>query len=213
MSPKVWLSPRISTDDFPAGHHVSLDDKIRVFEDRVLGWQLEPAAQLIGSNQHAGFATLHIVGSYFEMVGMALLGKRGPSTIASKSRRKRKKRAQQLTRTAHEYFESGVRDVFPSLSTKKRRHARWFAAAFWGDVRCRLYHEGITGPGVYLSGGHSEPYVFGDCGPGRHRIILNPTALVSHINNHFNDFVSRLRDSKNADLRSNFEWLFDQVPR
>jgi len=68
----IWLSPSYQDTDFPLPH--SLDTKITLFEDRVLGWKLDIADQIINGGQekssirHSGFAVLDIVFSYFEMI-------------------------------------------------------------------------------------------------------------------------------------------------
>ena len=164
----VWLSPHISSDRFPTGVPKTIDEKILVFEDRVLGWQIEPAEQLICSSGHAGFAVIHILASYFEMVGMALRGRRPVSPPRAKKKRRKKKQRQRVRRDSREYFDAGVRDVFPTIASWKQRHVRWFVSALWGDVRCKMYHEGMTGPGVFLSANYADPYVFEDLGPGQH---------------------------------------------
>lgn len=68
----VWLSPSYHDTDFSLPF--SLEDKITLFEDRILGWKLNIADQLINGSQekspirHSGYATLDIVFSYFEMI-------------------------------------------------------------------------------------------------------------------------------------------------
>ena len=71
------ISPNYFNTDF--SWPLSIDDKITVFCDRIYGWQLDIADQIInyrkGSNDeiieglpHAGYAVLHLVLSYFEMI-------------------------------------------------------------------------------------------------------------------------------------------------
>jgi len=61
----LWISPSYQDTDFPHPH--SLDTKITLFEDRVIGWKLDIADQLINGSQekspirHSGYATLDII--------------------------------------------------------------------------------------------------------------------------------------------------------
>ena len=80
---KQYISKTYTTDDFSDGF-TTIEDKLKVFADRVRGWQLEVAAQLIADNPHAGFGVLHIVTSYFEMIGMYLMG---PASSTGKRKR------------------------------------------------------------------------------------------------------------------------------
>ena len=91
----VWISPNFKDDDFPSG--MSIEQKIKVFADRVNGWQLNIAQQCADNITHSGFAVLHIVVSYFEMIAKFKDG----FTKDGKS---------------EEYFRKGFDNVFPSLS-------------------------------------------------------------------------------------------------
>lgn len=61
----LWLSPSYQDINFPVPH--SLETKITLFEDRVLGWKLDIADQIINGGQekpsirYSGYATLDIV--------------------------------------------------------------------------------------------------------------------------------------------------------
>ena len=65
----TFISPNYRKSDFKSP--LSIDDKIKVFEDQVLGWQLDIAVWIMKSGareaQHSAYAVLHIVLSYFEM--------------------------------------------------------------------------------------------------------------------------------------------------
>src|SRR4030066_58880 len=72
-TPIFAISPKYTTLDFPDG--MTLENKIDVFEDRIEGWQIGIAKKIIQHEiQHSGFALLHIVFSYFEMLGKYLSG-------------------------------------------------------------------------------------------------------------------------------------------
>ena len=52
----------------------TLENKINIFEDQIQGWLFNPAKDLI-NNQHAGFAILSIVLTYFEPIAQFLEGR------------------------------------------------------------------------------------------------------------------------------------------
>jgi hypothetical protein len=52
MMPRHYISPSFTTDDFPDGPK-TIEDKLKVFEDRVRGWQLNIALQTIKRDRHS----------------------------------------------------------------------------------------------------------------------------------------------------------------
>lgn len=189
MMPRHYISPRFTTDDFPDGPK-TIEDKLKVFEDRVRGWQLGIALQTIERDRHSGFAVLHIVTSYFEMIAMYI---GGPALMMGSKR----------------YFRAGVMAVFPELAREKKRHVRWFVNSLYKNVRCGLYHEGMTRTGIVLTGDTTQPYRFEDLGSGTSRITINPKLLVEHLCNHFDSYVKTIEDASNASESANFEAMFD----
>ncbi len=57
------ISSKHYSDEFPNG--INLDNKVEVYFDRVLGWQLIPAQDTTNNLKHSGFAVLQIVMSFF----------------------------------------------------------------------------------------------------------------------------------------------------
>ena len=193
-----YISKSYTMENFPHGV-TTIEDKLKLFADRVSGWQLEIAAQLIADNPHAGFGVLHIVTSYFEMIGMYL---KGPA-IGKRKKRKRKGRSRVC-------FVAGARDVFPELAKEKPKHEAWFLNSMYGDVRCGLYHQGMTKGGIFVSQDIGAPFEFRDLGKGKHAIVLNPKLLTDRLTSHFDDYVRKIEDPANAEARANFEGMFDQ---
>ena len=101
------ISPKHKRSDFP--RVLTLDDKIEVFEDRTLGWQLDIAERVANGvkaddgttkckpTKHSGFAVLHILFSYFEMIGTLETGYTGEGR-------------------SKEYFKEGFCSVFPAAT-------------------------------------------------------------------------------------------------
>ena len=178
----TWISPNFQDVDFPSG--MSIDHKIEVFADRVKGWQLDIAQQCIDNIRHSGFAVLHIVASYFEMIakfrdGFAKDGK------------------------SKEYFKKGIYSVFPALDQQPGVSDR-LLNKLYEEVRCGLYHGGITGPNIMLTGEYDAAIVFSR----DEKVVINPDKLVPALQQHFQSYIRELRDSRNQSLRGNFEARF-----
>lgn len=167
----------------------TLEEKIEVLRDRVLGWQLDVAVDVIERDEHAGFAALHIVTRYFEVIAMYM---RGPGKMGS-----------------GKYFAEGARAVFPELEDEDDKPVRWFTGSLYRHLTCGLYHQGITRAEILLSGKIAEAYRFNDLGAGKHVIIISPRPLTQHLRTHFERYVEELRDPRNTKLRSSFEEMYD----
>jgi hypothetical protein len=199
----IWLSPSYQDIDFPLPH--SLDTKITLFEDRVLGWKLNIADQLINGGQekspirHSGYATLDIVFSYFEMIAKYEAGFTG--------------------RESEKYFKQGVYSVFPeykNISPPERIPLSPVGnvvslidvvlGLLYDGIRCGLYHSGITNGKIFLTGEIKTSMAF----DLQHQmLIVNPHLLVPKLKRHLQDYVGRLRDMNSADLRAKFEVRYD----
>jgi hypothetical protein len=202
--PNLWISPSYQDTDFPHPH--SLDTKISLFEDRVLGWKLDIADQLINGSQeqspirHSDYATLDIVVSYFEMIakyedGFAKAGKSG------------------------DYFKAGVYSVFPEFKNIPPKMQSPSSPVgnvvslvdvvlglMYEGIRCGLYHSGITNGKIFLTGEINTPMAFD---LQLQVLIVNPHLLVPRLKEHVKDYVRRLRDANNTDLRTKFEVRYD----
>jgi hypothetical protein len=182
------ISPHFRNTDFPSD--MSLDQKIEVFADRVTGWQLDMAQLCANASPHSGFAVLHIVFSYFEMIakfqdGFTNDGERG---------------------TPERYFSKGFNSVFPNLSNPSPEIRERLLKKLYKDVRCGLYHAGITGPNIELSGNFDFSVAFAS---QPDIVKINPHRLVPDLKQHFQSYIHQLRDHKNEELRKNFETRFD----
>ncbi|MDP1715948.1 MAG: hypothetical protein Q8L41_14500 [Anaerolineales bacterium] len=199
----MWISPSFQDIDYPFPH--SLDTKIILFEDRVLGWKLNIADQMINGNKeqpainHSGYATLDVVFSYFEMFakyegGFAKLGK------------------------SEDYFKVGVYSVFPEFHhiptpvTPLTPVGNVVSIVdvvldlMYEGIRCGLYHSGITNGRIMLTGEIKTPMGFD---LQNQLLIINPHLLVPRLEIHLRDYVGRLRDANNTDLRLKFEARYD----
>lgn len=199
----LWISPSYQDTDFSHPH--TLDTKITLFEDRVLGWKLNIADQLINGSlekspiRHSGYATLDIVVSYFEMIAKYEDGFTG--------------------RKSEEYFKKGVYSVFPEFKNIQPPAQTSLSLVgnvvslidivldlIYEGVRCGLYHSGITNGKIFLTGEIETPMAYDI---QLQMLIVNPHLLVPRLKKHLNDYVSKLRNENNAELRSKFEKRYD----
>ena len=182
----MWISPKYQLSDFPSG--LSVDQKIDVFEDRVEGWQLGVAQHLLDHYPHSGFAVLSIATSYFEMIAKYRCGYVG-------------------TGDSKRYFKEGVYWVWPPLHQYPTQKANKLLSKLYEEVRCSLYHGGLTGPSIMLTGEAQAPI---ELSADHQRMVINPHLVVPQLRNHFQMYVSRLRDHAEPELRSTFEARFDR---
>ena len=73
-------------------------------------------------------------------------------------------------------------------------------------IRCGLYHSGITNGKIFLTGEIKTPMGFE---LQNQMLIVNPHLLVPKLKAHLQDYVVRLRDVNNTDLRAKFEMRYD----
>lgn len=179
----IAISPKHFDTDFPNG--LNLDDKIELFVERLEGWQLGVAHEVIQKQvSHQGFAVLSIVVSYFEMIAKYRAGyaDNGQSSY---------------------YFKEGVKEVFPSLSLPEHKDV---LAVLYEDLRCGLYHVGMTRHRVLLTESFPLPLAYN---PRIKMVAVNPVMLVNAIQAHLTLFAAELRDKNNLIFRRNFEKRFD----
>lgn len=200
MSTEFFVSPNLKNIDFSVP--LSTDDKIRIFTDRTLGWQLDIADCVINGKkasagvniiepiQHSGFAVLFIVTSYFEMIAKYMDG------YMSHNRSK-------------EYFKKGVYSVFPDLTkldNGEKVAVERSLDILYRDVRCSLYHGGLTSQKIVLTGNSPEPIGYNKTSD---QLVINPHLLVPNMKKHFGWYVQQLTNKVNTQLRSKFEARFD----
>ncbi|MGB2695197.1 MAG: hypothetical protein WBD55_08430 [Dehalococcoidia bacterium] len=177
------ISPHFTNEHFR--EPLSIGDKISLFSDRVRGWQLD-IAQYLESHPHAGFGILSIISSYFEMIAKYEDGQ--TSITASKK-----------------YFKQGVRLVLePNTDPAELPIPETVLDLLYNEVRCGMYHAGITGPSVQLNKDLPAPLGFREG-----TLTVNTDLLVLTLQDHFSRYLTRLLDPANQRLRDNFEKRFD----
>jgi hypothetical protein len=168
---------------------LTFDNKVQIFYERVTGWQLDIADQVINGVKTnggpkvqivgAGFAALNIVVSYFEMIA-------------------KYKEGYCNTNKSKEYFTKGLEMVFPDLCKTNV----WLPDKMYYSIRCGLYHHGLTEQGIILKGEGLPPITPLE----KESLIVNPHTLVTELKMHFEQFIKQLKDNG---LKANFEKRFD----
>lgn len=184
---RTRISRNYSSDDF--GGKPNLDQKILIFEDRVLWWQLEIAEELRSlieapenngkTIQHAAFALVSVLFSYFEMIAQY---QKGESSEGQ----------------SNEFFRRGVESVFPGKFKDKQR------GRIYSHIRCGMYHSGLTKKGVLLDGDYPDPIAV----DGK-LVKVNPHKLSPALKAHFEKYVALLKNPANKKERDAFEAMYD----
>lgn len=192
----LWVTPKRRLSELPK--NITLDVKIDIFKERIEGWKLDIADQLINGikdekgnriaegNPHSGYAVLDIILSYFEMIAKYQAG-----YIDWKKSRF--------------YFKKGMRMVFRARDDPDQDLPEALLDMLYESARCGMYHRGLTDTRIYLAGGR-PPITFHSDG----KATINPHELVLVVKRHFNSYIQQLKDTKNLKLRQNFEKRFDK---
>jgi len=182
--PDNWVSPTSQRKDFSDPY--TLADKLRIFEERVDGWQLTIAEEMLTqinaqspkSMQHAAYAMISVIFSYFEMIGNCLVSASGATSK----------------------FKAGFKSVFSKLGLSNKQLAK-----IYSQVRCGLYHVAYTKRGVIIDGTFTD--VIKITGT---RIEMNPHLLIPAVRTHFKQFMVDLKAKQpNDPMISRFEALFN----
>ncbi|GBE20092.1 MAG TPA: hypothetical protein ENG87_04575 [Candidatus Pacearchaeota archaeon] len=160
----------------------NINTKILVYEDRVKEWFLEVGRKLKQDNE-AGFIILQVALSYIEGNQQYRKGKSSD-------------------RKSKEFFKEGMKQIFPEII--KTENADTLLNMFYKQVRCGLFHDGITGRFVTISGEFLNALEISDI-----EMKINPHRLLDGIIEDFDNYIILLKDEKNLVLRRNFEVRFE----
>ncbi len=180
----MWITPKHRHTDFH--DPLTFDDKVTIFYEQTLGWQLDIAEQVIDNINHSGFGALSIAVSYFEMIS--------------------KYRSGFLGRQSRHHFKQGVHIVFPILRIAPQEVIDSLLDIFYDGCRCGLYHRGLTNPQVMLTGELETPIAYND---SIHQLIINPRRLITALEMDLENYIRLLLNPTNVQLRINFEQRFD----
>ena len=174
-----WVSPITLRDSLPVA--LTPEIKIRLFKERVLGWQLDIALECM-KIEHGGFGALHIAFSYFELIGRYREGDTGRYD-------------------AGVWFDKGFNHfaAFQGYATKP--HWTTVRARLWQGARNGLYHIGMTSKHVFIQGQQPSMLAYE---PTLDRVIIDPEKLIGAMRDHFLDYIQILEAGSDLTLRSHF---------
>jgi hypothetical protein len=184
-------SPRYRAENKPRPW--TLEDKVDIFEDRVLGWQLVPAKETAQRVPNSMFVVIGAVFSYIEMYAQFKAGEVSEGKSFT-------------------MFMEGMLDLFPNLRGNER--AEPIFRALYKSIRCGMYHNAFVGRHVFLVDVSDRAIALHDFPPepgrdGTTAISMNPAVLTDFLINHFDSYIRRLRNPGNVELRENFQKRFD----
>ena len=187
---KDWkITPNHFLSDFAMP--LSIEQKITIFFERVDGWQLKIAdllsegvydkqGNLIIGTSESAYAVLHIIFSFFEMVAKYEKGYTG--------------------RESKKYFKKGLKSIFPEAKNYPE-----LLNQLYDGVRCGLYHCGKTNSRVFIDNKLTGAIAF----TNKKRVYINPRLLTKNLRKYLKDYVKKLQNIKNQQLRHNFQERFD----
>lgn len=153
-----------------------IETKILVYEDRVKGWFLDVANELKKNNE-AGFIILQISLSYIEGNQQYREGKSSRNV-------------------SEKFFIRGMSRIFK----RRGKNYKKLLKDFYKQVRCGLFHDGMTRRNVTISGEFKKDLLF-----TKNEIKINPHKFLDTIYEDFENYIKQLKNKKNARLRKSFE--------
>lgn len=159
------------------GPALSPESRVNVYDDRVRGWQLDIAEAVINGDPkrnlnaipHSGYAVLHILLSYIEMVGQYLNGQSSDDFGSKKT------------------FIIGFKDVFGPLGWTDDQ-----IGFLYKRGRCGIYHSATAKRGIVLSGKFPAAINYHK-NHEKEGIEVNPHLLPKVLTAHHSAYVARLR--------------------
>ena len=165
---------------------VSIETYIDIYEDRIRFWMIEPA-KILSRYQHGGYAICSLLVSYFESFAIYLTGEN--------SQNKSKK-----------FISEGLFSVFPYLLEKKYtpEQIEEIKTIMYVNFRCGLYHTGLPKDKIILV---QSKYPFTYATNSNENVVelqVDTSKLILAIEHHFNNYVCKLRDKNEIEIRENF---------
>jgi hypothetical protein len=180
-----WISRRYKKSSFT--FPLTFEDKVKIFKDRVEGWQLHISRSCYKRIPHGGFGALYICLSYFEMIARYRQGSIDHDN-------------------SNEYFRSGFTCFSKRIGFDSDPNFTIVRKLILKGVRNGLYHICMTRDQVYISG--DIQHVF-DYDASTSKLVINPGLLIEEILADFKDYISSLRNISKKTLRNHFERKFD----
>lgn len=184
-------APQFTTQTHPDGFTQDLEQQIQIFHNRVRVWILNHAAMLINEND-AGFAVLAILNSVPEMLAQFQgfkdrHGKTGNDDGVIKG----------------DLYKQGLIYLFHEIQGEYQDH---ILRILWNNKRNAIAHMGLTSEGVILNGDLPNLTL---CKINEElAIVVNPKEWCQRIETKIEEYVNKLLDKSNTELRDNFRARF-----
>jgi len=159
----------------------NLDDKIKIYERQVKYWFLDRANNFLRGNNN-GFVILMICISYIEGIEQYRVG-------------------QSSNGRSREFFRNSLRRIL------KVNTSNQVLNDFYSQVRCGLFHNGMTENKVIIRNEYPDVIDFNE----PDTIKINPKLLLQAIRRDFKKYIFDLQNDVNEDLRNNFDNMFSVV--
>ncbi|MFH1956982.1 MAG: hypothetical protein ABIJ15_00720 [bacterium] len=189
---KIYIAPQISgyldTNGQPVVYDEktkksldpnNINDKITIYERQVKEWFLNRASRLLSGKKN-GFIILMLSISYIEGV-------------------ERYRQGNNSRNSSTNYFKTGLQRIFAALHVSNHD-----LNDFYSQVRCGLFHVGMTRKQVIISQLYPHPIDFSES----NTIKINPKKFLRDIKLDFNRYLKELRDPTKIDLRNNFDSMY-----
>lgn len=181
---------------FSAKHILSdepnFDTKVNTYEESVRGFFLDVAKSLV-SNEDAHLVVLMIIAAYFEGHAIFLEGE----DSGGKSKR---------------FFKIGFKAVIQPYWDGTEQALDNAADIIYKQIRCGLFHTGMPHQSVGLHRGPKRWVPFQIFQPenfaGQAFPMIYVPTFLELVEEHFNNYLAKLRDPQNQELRENFEKAF-----
>lgn len=184
---KVMISPNFDQGKLDTNQ---IDDWVEIVEDRVVGWIFDQTKFLL-KNRHHEYAVCHLLMSYSE--GIMAYQKGQDSTGRSKP-----------------FFIDGFVSVFQSSGFPVDFLKR-VAEILYQDARCGFFHDNMFKRRIHLADSGAAinanvRKINGKIDPNGEitAVIIDARVLLQEVEKHFQEYLRRLRDPNNHELRDRF---------
>ena len=181
-------SGRYIVQDITTGRNLdpkNVDDKILIYERQMKEWFINRAIDF-KQVRNAGFIILMVATSYIEGIQQNIEGKKSKGT-------------------SKESFVESFRTIF-----KLRKKDNSKIKSFYDQVRCGLFHDGMTRDKVILD--KYSPYAIDFSDPDI--IKINENKFIDRAKRHFNIYLKKIKSPRNPfehKLRQNFDESFSNL--
>jgi len=176
------------------------ENKIRIFEDRVRGWFLDVALNLVSGSEQVEFSfnsedyvapnpkvyvALSVALAYIEGVEQYRCGEKTPD------------------RQAGEWFRKSAKRIFPATCDDA-------ITRLYKEARNGLFHSGFTYGKTYINCDYKQALELEALESVEKKLKINPKKVIEAVIDDFNRYILELRDSSNSDLGRKFLKLWDE---